>query len=273
MVAIQKLLVGLVAFLFLSLTGTPMVWADVGDPDSPWKRLTLKGGYFFANTDSTIRLDGATFGTEIDVEDVLGLDENVDSYDVGVKWRFFDRHSISVNYFDLTREQSTSLTVGFTWEGVPYTVGDVISTEFKWNTVAALYTWSFLQTNKYEVGLNIGAHVTTFKFAIDSALLGAGVTTSSVTAPLPVLGLMGAYAFTPKLVLRADAGWFGIKVGEVEGSQWAVNLDLEYNMWKHVGFGVGYKFYRLDVDVTEDDLKASVESNYSGFTVFLKLYL
>ena len=38
MVSIQKLKVGLVAFLFLSLTGTPMVWADasvtntIGDP-------------------------------------------------------------------------------------------------------------------------------------------------------------------------------------------------------------------------------------------------
>jgi hypothetical protein len=44
---IKKLKVGLVAFLFLSLAGTPMVWADVGDPDSPWKRLTLKGGYLY----------------------------------------------------------------------------------------------------------------------------------------------------------------------------------------------------------------------------------
>jgi hypothetical protein len=277
MVAIQKLKVGLVAFLFLSLTGTPMVWADVGDPDSPWKRLTLKGGYFFANTDNTIRLDptGGGSGTEIDLEDVLGLDENVDSFDVGVKWRFFDRHSISVGYFDLTRDASTAIggtiIIG---DAPPIVFGDVINTEFKWNTVSAFYTWSFLQTNKYEVGLNIGAHVTTFKFSVASTNLPMlKADSKSVTAPLPVLGLMGAYAFTPKLVLRADAGWFGIKVGEVEGSQWAVNLDLEYNMWKYMGFGIGYKFYTLDVDITEDDFKASINTTYNGFTLFLKFYL
>jgi len=273
MVAIQKLKVGLVAFLFLSLTGTPMVWADVGDPDSPWKRLTLKGGYFFASTDTTIRMDGAGFGTEIDVDDVFGLGENIDSFDVGVRWRFFDRHSISVGYFDLTRENSTALSVSFTWDDILYTASDVLSTEFIWNTVTAFYSWSFLQTNKYEVGLNIGAHVTTLKFQIDSALLGAGAGLNSVTAPLPVLGLTGAYAFTPKLVLRADAGWFGIKVDEVSGSQWVANLDLEYNMWKHVGFGVGYRFYKLEVEITEDDFRASVNSTYNGLTVFLKLYL
>jgi hypothetical protein len=252
-----------------------MVWAGVGDPDSPWKRLTLKGGYFFANTSSTIKLDSNLGGpgTVIDVEDVLGLDENVSSFDVGVKWRFFDRHSISVGYFDLTRDASTAIKAQITLGEKVFLINDVLDTEFKWNTAAAFYTWSFLQTNKYEVGLSIGAHVTTFKFTVASTLLGAGVETKSVTAPLPILGINGAYAFTPKLVLRANAGWFGIKVDEVEGSQWVLDLDLEYNMWKHMGFGIGYKFYNLDVDITEDDFKASINSNYNGLTVFLKFYL
>ena len=40
MVSIQKLKVGLVAFLYLSLTGTPMVWADVGDALSQLQTAT-----------------------------------------------------------------------------------------------------------------------------------------------------------------------------------------------------------------------------------------
>jgi hypothetical protein len=266
---IQKLKVGLVAFIVLSWVGTPLAWADVGDPDSPWKRLTLKGGYFFASQDSTIRLDGPLGnGTEIDVEDVLGLDENISSYDVGIEWRFFDRHRLTVSYFDLTRDASSSFsgTIGDT----TFT-NEVVNTEFKWNTAAAIYTWDFLQTNKYELGLSIGAHVTTFKFTV--AGLGANLESKSVTAPLPVLGLTGAYAFTPKLIARGDFGWFGIKVGEVEGNQLALNFDLEYNMWKHVGFGVGYKFYNLDVEITEDDFKGSIDTKYNGLTVFLKLYM
>ncbi len=115
--------------------------------------------------------------------------------------------------------------------------------------------------------------ITTLKFSVASTTLAASVESKSVTAPLPLLGLSGAYAFTPKLVLKADAGWFGIKVGEIEGSQWTFNLDLEYNMWKHVGFGIGYKFYNLDVDITELDFKGSVNSTYNGATVFLKFYL
>ncbi len=274
MVAIQKLKVGLVAFLFLSLTGIPMVWADVGDPDSPWKRLTLKGGYFFANSDSTIRIDGATFGTEFDVEDVLGLDENIDSYDVGVKWRFFDRHSISVNYFDLTREKSTALNATITVGDKTFLINDVINTEFKWNTAAAFYTWSFLQTNKYEVGATIGAHITTGKFSLASLALNLGqVETKSLTLPLPTIGLTGAYAFTPKLILTSGAGLFALKIDDIKGSQMNFDLDLEYNAWKYIGFGIGYNFYRLDVNVDEDDSIWEAKYQYHGFKVFLKFYL
>jgi hypothetical protein len=274
MISIKKLKVGLVAFLFLSLAGTPLAWADVGDPDSPWKRLTLKGGYFFATQDSTIRLDGPLGnGTSIDVEEVLGLDENIDSYEAGIEWRFFDRHRLSVTYFDLSRDATTELTVGFTWDDQPFSIGIPIQSEYKWNTAAAFYTWSFLQTNKYEVGLDIGAHITTLKLSVFQPTLGLRAETKSVTAPLPILGLRGTYAFTPKLQLKVGGGWFGIKIDDVEGSQWVANFDLEYNMWKHVGFGLGYRFYNLDVDVTDDDFRAQINSRYHGLSVFLKLYL
>lgn len=231
-------------------------------------------GYFFVNSDTDLRLDptGGGSGTEIDLEEILGLDENIDSFDVSVEWRFFDRHRLNVGYFDLSRDVTTAIS-GTINIGDTIFFSDVLKTEFKWSTVAAAYTWSFLQTNKYEFGLSLGAHITTLKFSVASTTLAASVESKSVTAPLPLLGLLGAYAFTPKLVLKADAGWFGIKVGEIEGSQRTFNLDLEYNMWKHVGFGIGYKFYNLDVDITELDFKGSVNSTYNGATVFLKFYL
>ncbi len=153
MVAIQKLKVGLVAFLFLSLIGIPMVWAD--DSERPWKTLTLKGGYFFSSSDTKLRIDGAGTGTTIDLEDVLGLNNNVSTYKVGVEWRFFDRHRFNVSYFDLSREATTALSATITIEDVVYPINDVLVTEFDWKVMTATYTWSFLQTNTYEVGFTI----------------------------------------------------------------------------------------------------------------------
>lgn len=271
MASVQKLKVGLVAFLVLSWIGVPLAWAD-DDPDRPWKTLTLKGGYFFSNSNTDVRLDGANFGTEIDLENVLGLDKFVDTFEVGAQWRFFDRHRFNVSYFDLSREGSAFVSGSLDFGNGPIVFNTVVNTEFDWKVFAATYTWSFLQTNTYEVGFTIGANITKLKLGVET-LAGLIAAAENATVPLPVLGLSAAYAFTPKLQLKAGGGWFGIKIGDVDGSQWLFNLDLEYNAWKYVGFGVGYRFYRIDVGVTDEDFRGDIRYDYHGFQAFLKLYL
>ena len=185
-------------------------------------------------------------------------------------------HRINFSYFDLSRSATNVLTTTITIPGAPgspFLVTDTVLTTFDWETFVASYTWSFLQTNTYELGFTIGANITTLKFGIASLGLGTGATSKPATVPLPVLGLSGAYAFTPKLILRSDFGWFGLKVGDVDGSQWIFNLDLEYNMWKHVGFGIGYNFYRLDVEVTDSGFNGKAQYDYNGGKVFVKFYL
>ena len=270
---VQKLKVGLVAFLVLSWIGAPQVWA--ADPERPWKTLTLKGGYFFSSSNTNLRIDGpGGNGTKIDFEEKLGLSESVDTYDVGVEWRFFDRHRFNISYFDLSRDGSTfvSGSLDFGTPPGPIVFNTVVNTEFDWEVFAATYTWSFLQTNTYEVGLTIGANITKLSLGVQT-IGGLVAAAENATVPLPVLGLSLNYAFTPKLILRTDGGWFGIKIGDVDGSQWTANINLEYNMWKYVGFGIGYRFYRIDVGVTDEDFRGEIQYDYNGFQAFLKFYL
>jgi hypothetical protein len=274
MVSIQKLKVGLVAFLFLGWAGTPLVWAD--DTESPWKTFTIKAGGYFPIQDTELQLTGKLglgFGTKVDLEDRLNLKKELSTFRIDAEWRFFPRHRINVSYFDLSRDAITAISASITIGDETFMANDVIGSKFDWETYVASYTWSFLQTNKYEVGATIGAHITTVKLGIASLALNLGqVDTKAVTIPLPVLGLTGAYAFTPKLVLRSDVGVFALKVGEVEGSQVNFNLDLEYNAWKYMGFGIGYNFYRLDVDVDDDDALWEAKYQYHGIKAFLKFY-
>jgi hypothetical protein len=275
MVSIQRFRVGLVVLLFLSWAGTPLVWAD--DTESPWKAFTLKAGGYFPIQDSGLQVTGKGglgLGTKIDLEDRLNLEKELSTFRIDAEWRFFPRHRINFSYFDLSREAITAISSSITIGDQIFVVNDIVDTRFDWETFAASYTWSFLQTNKYEVGATIGAHITTLKLGIASLALNLGqVETKSATIPLPVLGLTGAYAFTPKLVLRSDVGVFALKVGEVEGSQVNFNLDLEYNAWKYVGFGIGYNFYRLDVDIDKDDAFWETKYQYHGFKAFIKFYL
>ncbi len=282
--SVQKLKVGLVALFFLTWVGTPLAWADVGDPDSPWKRLTLKGGWYFPIQDTNVRLDGTGplgLGTEIDLEDDLDLKEDVSSYRIDAEWRFFDRHRLNFSFFDLSREATSTLNKTITIPGANpnpppndliFNIGASVDSLWDWKVYAASYTWSFLQTNKYEVGLNIGFHITDIALGIRT-LNGAVSELEAVTAPLPVLGFTGAYAFTPKLILRSNVGAFYLEIDDFKGSLVNFDLDLEYNMWKYVGFGIGYNFFRMDLDVAADNFNGSVKYQYNGFKAFLKFYL
>jgi len=275
MVAIQKLKVGLVALLFFSCAGTPLVWAD--DSERPWKTFTIKLGGYVPLYDTNIRVEGTGglgLGTEIDLENDLNLDEDLFSYRIDAQWRFFDRHRLNFSFFDLTRDATTLLGRDVTIDDKTFFLGTTIASEWEHKVYVASYTWSFLQTNKYEVGLNIGAHITRLKLQVKGlGPLGLTAKVEGITLPLPVVGLTGAYAFTPKLVLKPAAGVFYLKIDEWEGSLVNIDLDLEYNAWKYVGFGIGYNYFRINIDLEADKFHGSAEYEYHGFKFFLKFYL
>jgi hypothetical protein len=275
MISVQKLKVGLVALFFLSCSGTPLAWAD---SERPWKTFTIKLGGYFALQDTKVRLDGTGglgLGTEIDFENDLNLDEDVSSYRIDAKWRFFDRHALNFSFYDLSRDAASFLARDITIGDTTFPAGTPLFTSnWEHKVYAASYTWSFLQTNKYEVGLNIGAHVTRLKLQVTGQV--AGVLTSeieAVTAPLPVLGLTGGYAFTQKLVLRSNVGGFYLAIDDFEGYVINFDLDLEYNAWKYMGFGIGYNIFTMNLDLEADNFHGSADYTYQGFKVFLKFYL
>ncbi len=274
MVSIQKLKVGLAAFLFLSCAGTPLVWADT---ERPWKKFTIKLGGYVPIHDTNIRIEGTGglgLGTEIDLENDLNLDEELSTYRIDAQWRFFDRHRLNFSFFDLTRDATTLIGRDITIGDNTFFLGTTINSKWEHKLYVASYTWSFLQTNKYEVGLNIGAHVTRLKIqAAGLGPLGLNVEVDAVTLPLPVLGLTGAYAFTPKLVLKPAAGVFYLKIDEWEGSLVNFDLDLEYNALKYVVFGIFYNYFILNIDLEAVRFHGSAEYQYHGFKFFLKFYL
>ena len=273
MISIRKFIVGFLGILILNCTVTPLAWAD---SESPWKTFSIKAGGYLPLQDTNVRVDGTGglgLGTELDFENDLNLDEEVFSYRIDAQWRFFDRHSLNFSFFDLSRDATTLVGRDITIGDTTFFLGTNINTQWDYKVYAASYTWSFLQTNTYEVGLNIGFHITDIELGINA--LGGIVASEldAVTLPLPVIGLTGAYAFTPKLVLRSNAGFFYLEIDEFEGSLVNIDLDLEYNVWKYMGFGIGYNYFGLNIDVAADNFHGSAEYSYHGFKAFIRFYL
>ena len=270
---VHKLKARLAAFLVLSWVGTPLVWAD--DPESPWKTFSLKVGGYLPFQDTNLRVNGTGglgLGTEIDLEKDLDLDEDLFSYRIDAEWRFFPKHRLNFSFYDLSRDSTTLLGRDITIGDNTFFLGTTVESKWDYKVYVASYTWSFLQTNKYEVGFNIGAHISDIELGVRGKFGILSEELNAATLPLPVVGLTGAYAITPKLILRANAGAFYLEIDEYDGSLFNGDLGLEYNMWKYMGIGIGYNFFRLNVNVAEDKFNGKVTYTYHGAKVFLNFY-
>jgi hypothetical protein len=125
------------------------------------------------------------------------------------------------------------------------------------------------------VAANIGLHVTDMTLKLNgTASVNGGAPVSgafqsnSVTAPLPVIGLRGAWAVTPNLVLDAQGQFFKLN-GNGYGGSWSdLRANATWMFTKNYGLGLGYDRYYNRVDVTKDNFDGKVKFGYSGLLLY-----
>jgi hypothetical protein len=68
-----------------------------------------------------------------------------------------------------------------------------------------------------------------------------------------------------------------METDDYEGKLIDINIALEYNVWKHLGVGIGYNTVRIDIsadgdDLLGDNLSGGVEFDYGGLQLYGKIY-
>ena len=246
------------AFLLILVTGAPS-WADENNP-SPWKKFSVDFGFFYPIFNTGVRLDSKTLGkgTEIDGENDLDLDTELSLFRAEVQWRFFPKHRLELSYYNISRDSSVFLGKTLQFGDRTFTVGTTISADTEIQIIKLAYTWSFLQTQNYEMGISLGADLMDLKASLSAPIIGEE--SEALIVPLPVLGLRAAYAFNPNFVLNTSADFFYIEYEEFKGRLLDVNLNLEYYFLKYLSLSVGYNFF--DVKVTYEGDRTDLDFGY-----------
>jgi hypothetical protein len=212
--------------------------------DEPWATAGLYLGAFVADINSSLDLgfSGSGISVSVDGEDLLGLDEDLTVFRAEAFWRITRRSRLDFMYYDISRDGSTFL--GF---GIPDPDG----------------------SGDIPLGTRID---TTFDLAMFKASY-AKIEDSEYIIPLPVLGLRGNFALTPKWFLRQNIDVFYLNIGEYTGRWIDLNVSLEYNFWKYAGVGLGYNFVSMDISKDSDDAFLSqIDMSYGGLLLYAKLY-
>jgi hypothetical protein len=245
--------------------------AEVFIPNHPalTDRFSVTAGLLYLDSSTNAVLTTASGGTGVIVnfEDTLGMEDRSYTGLFGFTWRFAERWRLETEYFRLNRDAIKTLATEIKWNDVSYPIGTTVESTFNFYDVRVGASYSFYKTRDKELGVGLGMHVAGITARIAEPNLGDEQ--GKVLAPLPTLNLYGNFALTDEWALRFRVDYFSLTYDEFGGSLTSTGLDLLYQPFRHVGFGLGLRNYSLEVDLSDPDWHGRVNMQFTGPTLFV----
>ena len=277
----RSFIIGLV--LLLSVTVQPLM-ADDSAKDSPWAKFSFDVGAFLSNSHTDLRF-GSGFAISVNVEDALGLDTENNVYRLESYWRFTDnrRHRLDLSWFSLNRTGTRTIDETITikppeGEDITIPIGTKIKSFFDLDIYQLAYSYSFLQDDRLDFAGQFGLYVMPISFGLSATGIINEEADQSFTAPLPIVGLKFDVLIAPKWYLRSGTQIFYIKYENFTGSLLNFRSAVEYNPWKHVGFGLGFDALRMGLqadgvgDYPGIDLRGNIQFEYTGIMLYGRVF-
>jgi hypothetical protein len=232
-------------------------------------RVTIGGFYAESNTSARLGTSSGGAGVDVNFEDTLGLEERKWVGEFGAYWRISERWRVDVDYVRLARNATRILSQQITWGDNTFNAGATVNSSLTISDTRVSGGYSFFKTPDKELGIGLGLHMLGYKASIDGG--GANARSESVTAPLPVLSLYGNFALTETWALSMRSDWLSLEYDKYSGSIRATRLDIVYQPFKHVAFGLGMHTLNLKLDVQNEHSKFQARSSLQGPAAFLSV--
>ena len=118
------------------------------------------------------------------------------------------------------------------------------------------------------MGFTAGLH--TMDLAMGLAIVdGSQASRVEATAPLPFIGLMGAYQLTEKWLFFGRLDWLDVQVGDLRGIFTDLAVALEHQTFDRVSFGVGINSFVLDVSAEDSGLRGQLELGFDSLVFYV----
>jgi hypothetical protein len=269
-----------IIFITLAFLFPAVAAGEEGEKAKPWERFSLNVGGFVATLNSDLRIGSQSLGAGIDVspEDALGLDSSLFVFRADALWRFTSnrRHRFELSYYDLRRASTKTLEADIQIDDKIFSTGTTVDSLFDLQVIRAAYSYSLIQDDRVDLGISAGLYVMPIRIKLSSTSSGE-TQDEGITAPLPVAGLHFDFAITPKFFLKQSIDVFYFQYQNFSGGLLDTRVGVEYNIWKHVGIGAAYEYFRLQVkaegqDYPEINLVGKIQFNYGGLLLYGKFY-
>lgn len=263
------LLLGAVGF---TLTST----AAVAQESVRRERASIVLGSFITDRDTSARLDSdqGDDGSDIDLEDDLGLEPSTTVARIGGYWWLNERHRFDGAYFDLSRSASKRLQETIDFGDQTFVLDTVVAVSSDLTVVKADYTYAMLVKDRGYLGITGGLYVSQTTLEITAGNFGASEE-QDVTAPLPVFGLRGDYALGDHVTLRGAVQIFDYEVDRVDGRLTDFYFGADYAIGDHWAVGLAWNEVSMNITAESDrgHLEGSLDWGYDGVLLYAKFDL
>ena len=216
--------------------------------------------------------DGTIFGTVIDLEEDLNLDDEGIVPFVQAYFRIAARHRIDLQYYDLSRDSNAVTTGQINFGNLVINVGVPVRTTFDYRVLDLNYGYSLYQTERTDFALLGGVYWVFFESEMRELMFQANET-EEITAPLPTLGARFVHRISDRWRFNSRVSYLDANYGDIAGRILNFTGGVEYKPWRRVALGLAYSI--MDISGEENKRLESVDFNYDGrgWSLYAKVQL
>ena len=261
---------------FVVLIASTAVAHDEGEPQTNRVlgdrfSIRLVGGLVDLKTDVAA---GSSLGALIDLEDILGFDEQIATFGFEGFWRFSKnrKHTLRLKYGNFDRDAHTSIEGTVPILDVEF-FGELASSFV--NQVATLdYQYSFINHHKTEAGITAGLAFYKYELALEGQVTidddpdEAEFRSESVgvVAPVPAVGFFINQALRQNLILEIRTSFIDLEFGEHNGRIFTSWGSLTWYFSRHFGVGIGLTGSDVVYEKKSSKEKIKVDLRQSALT-------
>jgi len=215
----------------------------------------------------TIRIDpeGGGEGTEINVEDVLGVSRTTLQPRAAFRWRPWRRHEFEVGFQRVVRSSEKTLTDTIAFRDTTFAAGLRLASSIRTSQLFLNWRFAFTRKENTQIGFTLGLGALFLRSELDAlaAATPGGADTavvqygdsSSFTAPVGSVGAYGRFRLGNRWYLEPDLRFLYVKISNLKAGVIEGGLATRYFFSNTVGAELGYGlgWYHVTLERTPDN--------------------
>jgi hypothetical protein len=288
----QRHVLAVVLILATGISGVAQAQSDqtyvtgtsVGSPTEQLlnDRFVVNLGFFVvgSKTNGSLRGTANTTDQSINFDQAFGLDADTTRWRFDALWRITPKHHLRFYYFNDDVSKTRTFNQNLEWGDYTFEANGAITAKLKRSVYVLDYEYAFLRRPNYEVVVSGGIHFDdiTLSLAGNAVITANGVQqpasyqskSSSIPAPLPVLGIRGDWALSPHWYLEGSLQGMKISYQAFNGNWTDLRFGLTYMFNHHFGIGAGFERWATHTDISKDSFHGRLNFGYQGGLIYFK---